>query len=94
MFQSIRFENFLTLLKNAQFIIGNSSSGIYEAPMLGVPTINIGSRQFRRSKIKAIKNFEIENLNDFSINQFLKRYKKLRHDHTVTVILQKNFLKL
>ena len=78
LFQSIRFENFLTLLKNAQFILGNSSSGIYEAPILGVPTINIGSRQFKRSKIKAIKNLEIEDLKDNKIEQFLKKYKKTK----------------
>ena len=32
LFPSIRFEYFLTLLKNSQFLIGNSSSGIHEAP--------------------------------------------------------------
>ena len=44
--------------------------------MVGVPTINIGNRQYKRSKIKAIKNIEIEDLNNFSLNSFLKRYKK------------------
>tara|TARA_B110000503_G_C7105417_1_gene395695 strand:+ start:57 stop:1184 length:1128 start_codon:yes stop_codon:yes gene_type:complete len=48
-FPSIRFECFLVLLKNAQFIIGNSSAGIREAPYYGMPTINIGSRQNNRS---------------------------------------------
>lgn len=48
-FPSIRFESFLTLIRNARFIIGNSSAGIREAPYYGVPTINIGSRQNRRS---------------------------------------------
>jgi UDP-N-acetylglucosamine 2-epimerase (hydrolysing) len=48
-FPSLRFEYFLTLLKNAQFIIGNSSAGIREAPHFGVPTINIGSRQRNRA---------------------------------------------
>jgi UDP-N-acetylglucosamine 2-epimerase (hydrolysing) len=48
-FPSLRFEYFLTLLKNALFIIGNSSAGIREAPHFGVPTINIGSRQQNRS---------------------------------------------
>ncbi len=48
-YPSLRFEYFLTLLKNAQFIIGNSSAGIREAPYYGVPTVNIGSRQNRRS---------------------------------------------
>jgi len=45
----VRFEYFLTLLKNANFIIGNSSAGIREAPYYGIPTINIGSRQENRS---------------------------------------------
>ncbi len=44
-FPSIRFEYYLELLKNAEFIYGNSSSGIHEAPLVGIPTINIGSRQ-------------------------------------------------
>ncbi|WP_339185876.1 UDP-N-acetylglucosamine 2-epimerase [Brevibacillus sp. FSL K6-6036] len=47
-FPSLRFEFFLTLLKNADFIIGNSSAGIHEAPVYGLPTINIGSRQQNR----------------------------------------------
>ena len=48
-FPSIRFEYFLSLLKNSNFIVGNSSAGIREAPYYGIPTINIGSRQENRS---------------------------------------------
>ena len=48
-FPSLRFEYFLTLLKNSQFIIGNSSAGIREAPYYGIPIINIGSRQQNRA---------------------------------------------
>jgi UDP-N-acetylglucosamine 2-epimerase (hydrolysing) len=55
-FPSIRFEYFLTLLKNADFIIGNSSAGIREAPYYGIPTINIGTRQENRSLHKHILN--------------------------------------
>ncbi|WP_111683865.1 UDP-N-acetylglucosamine 2-epimerase [Winogradskyella tangerina] len=55
-FPSIRFEYFLTLLKNAEFIIGNSSAGIREAPYYGVPTINIGSRQLNRATSSEIIN--------------------------------------
>ncbi len=47
-FPSIRFEHFLTLLKNSQCIVGNSSAGIREAPYYGIPTINIGTRQNNR----------------------------------------------
>lgn len=46
---SVRFESFQTLLKNAQFIIGNSSSGVREACVHGTPAINIGSRQVGRN---------------------------------------------
>lgn len=48
-FPSVRFEYFLTLLKNSQFIIGNSSAGIREAPYYGLPIINIGTRQQNRA---------------------------------------------
>jgi len=55
-FPSIRFEYYLTLLKNCNFIIGNSSSGIIEAPYYGVPTINIGNRQKNRANLRSILN--------------------------------------
>mgnify|MGYP003144010376 FL=1 len=41
-------EDFLGLLANAQFIIGNSSAGIIEAPYMGTPSINVGTRQHGR----------------------------------------------
>ena len=56
MFPSVRFEYFLTLLKNANCIIGNSSAGVREAPYYGVPTINIGSRQHNRATSSSIVN--------------------------------------
>jgi UDP-N-acetylglucosamine 2-epimerase (hydrolysing) len=49
MFPSMRFEAFLTLLENARVIVGNSSAGIREAPVYGVPTVDIGTRQSGRS---------------------------------------------
>ncbi|RDJ32197.1 MAG: UDP-N-acetylglucosamine 2-epimerase (hydrolyzing) [Crenarchaeota archaeon] len=55
-FPSIRFLYFLTILKNAQFIIGNSSAAIREAEVFGTPAINIGTRQLNRSKNKDIVN--------------------------------------
>ena len=57
---SLRFEYFLTLLKNAQFIIGNSSAGIREAPYYGIPIINIGTRQQNRSLQSDIVNVGYE----------------------------------
>lgn len=55
-FPSLRFEYFLKLLKEAQFIIGNSSAGIREAPYYSIPTIDIGSRQKNRHKANSIIN--------------------------------------
>ena len=63
-FPSLRFEYFLTLLKNSQFIIGNSSAGIRESPYYGIPIINIGTRQQNRSIHADIINvgYELENI--------------------------------
>jgi len=44
-FPSLRFEYFLSLLKNAKYIIGNSSAGIREAGIYAVPAIDVGDRQ-------------------------------------------------
>ena len=55
----MRFSYFSTLLKNSQIIVGNSSVGVREAPFLGIPSINIGSRQFRRGEAKSIKNVDV-----------------------------------
>jgi len=51
-FPSIRFEKFLVLLKNALYILGNSSAGIRESPYYGLPAINVGSRQNNRAQAK------------------------------------------
>ncbi|MBI3675217.1 MAG: UDP-N-acetylglucosamine 2-epimerase (hydrolyzing) [Proteobacteria bacterium] len=42
---SLRFEYFVSLLKNARFIVGNSSAGVREAPVFGVPSVDVGTRQ-------------------------------------------------
>jgi len=59
-FPSLRFEYFLTLLKNAQFIIGNSSAGIREAPYYGIPIVNIGTRQQNRALNADIVNVDYD----------------------------------
>jgi UDP-N-acetylglucosamine 2-epimerase (hydrolysing) len=68
-FPSLRFEYFLTLLKNAQFIIGNSSAGIREAPYYGIPIINIGTRQQNRSIHSDIINV------DYNVDSIQKALK-------------------
>lgn len=46
----IIYEDYLRLLKVADVLMGNSSTGIHEAPSFGLPTVNIGSRQQFREK--------------------------------------------
>lgn len=61
-FPSLRHKYYLTLLKNCNFIIGNSSSGVREAPIYAKPSINLGTRQNNRHNhptiINASENFE------------------------------------
>lgn len=49
LFPSLRFEYFLVLLRHASCLLGNSSTGVREAPYYGTPSINIGSRQHNRA---------------------------------------------
>jgi UDP-N-acetylglucosamine 2-epimerase (hydrolysing) len=60
-YPSLRFEYFLRLLKEADFIIGNSSAGVREAPYYKVPTIDVGSRQNNRSQAPSILNVSYKN---------------------------------
>ena len=101
-FPSIRFEYYLSLLKNSNFIIGNSSSGIMEAPYYGVPTINLGNRQLNRVKLKSIINlgFNKKNISKL-IKYFSKNNKKFKkttffgEGHSakkfINIIKKKNF---
>jgi len=82
-FPSVRFEYFLSLLKHASFIIGNSSAGIREAPYYGVPTINVGTRQNGRTK-----NGDIIH-SGYSKNEIVKGIQKALHQKKVP--LQNHF---
>lgn len=55
-FDSLGVVKYLSLLKYSCGIIGNSSSGIVEAPSLNIPTINIGDRQRGREQAQSIIN--------------------------------------
>lgn len=57
---SMRFERFITLMRNAELMLGNSSAGVREAPVLGLPSVNVGTRQRRRSAAASIINTEAE----------------------------------
>lgn len=51
---SMRFGHFSELMKNASAMVGNSSAGVREAPFLGIPSLDIGTRQTNRSDAPSI----------------------------------------
>lgn len=78
-FKNMEPNDFLKLLVNAKCLIGNSSVGIRECSYLGVPTVNIGTRQNRRERgsnitdvsynKEAIKNAILERISSKSIKE-------------------------
>ena len=58
LFASLRSEVYISVVAKAAALLGNSSSGIVEAPALHVPTINIGDRQKGRLQANSIINCE------------------------------------
>ncbi len=57
-FSSLGSLRYLSLLKYCNMVIGNSSSGILEAPSFRIPTVNIGDRQKGRLQADSIINCE------------------------------------
>jgi len=55
-YSSLGVKRYLSLMKHSLFVLGNSSSGILEAPSFGIPIINIGNRQKGRMQAKGIIN--------------------------------------
>jgi UDP-N-acetylglucosamine 2-epimerase (hydrolysing) len=51
---SMRFNYFSELMKNAAVMVGNSSAGVREAPFLGLPSLDVGTRQNDRSQAASI----------------------------------------
>lgn len=54
LFSSLGARNYLSLLSEAALVVGNSSSGLLEAPSFEVPTVNIGPRQDGRLMAQSV----------------------------------------
>ena len=77
-FKSLGTINYLSLLKHIDCLVGNSSSGIFEAPYLKIPTVNIGERQQGRVMSNSVINCNYESRNIIkSINYAINNKKKL-----------------
>lgn len=53
-FKTLGLERYVSLMNIVDFVMGNSSSGLYEVPSFKIPTINIGNRQEGRLKASSI----------------------------------------
>jgi UDP-N-acetylglucosamine 2-epimerase (hydrolysing) len=51
---SMRFNYFSELMKHAAVLVGNSSAGVREAPFLGLPSLDVGTRQSQRASAPSI----------------------------------------
>ena len=72
-FKNMEPKDFLRLIKNSKCLIGNSSVGIRESAFLGIPVVNIGSRQHGRQRAKSVidcdySQNEIENAINTHLN--------------------------
>ena len=54
LYSSLGINQYLSAMKYVNAVVGNSSSGLYEAPSLRTPTVNIGIRQKGRIKAKSV----------------------------------------
>lgn len=78
---SMRFGHFSELMKNAACMIGNSSAGVREAPFLGTPSLDVGTRQTNRAQAPSLRSVSADNTTEieaFLSQEWGKRYD--RHD--------------
>ena len=68
-FKNLKEHIFLSLMKHASFMLGNSSAGIREAPSFNLPVINIGTRQNGRLRAKNVIDV------DHNTNKIIKAIK-------------------
>ncbi len=84
-FESLTTSGYHYLLKNSLGLIGNSSSGIIEAPSLGIFTVNIGKRQEGRERGNSIIDVQCER------NEIIKAIDRLANDTGCVSIINPYF---
>jgi GDP/UDP-N,N'-diacetylbacillosamine 2-epimerase (hydrolysing) len=93
--KSLGNENYISLMSHCDAVIGNSSSGLLEAPTLNVPTINIGSRQEGRLRASSVidvlpkKEAITEAFKKSQSRTFQKNLKKTKNPYGKTRITKK-----
>ncbi|MEN5194401.1 UDP-N-acetylglucosamine 2-epimerase [Sphingobacterium faecium] len=86
-YSSLGSLRFLSTVKMCDAIVGNSSSGIIEAPSLGTATINIGDRQKGRTQANSVVNCKVdleeilESFQKITDSTFKKSLKRLQNPY-------------
>ena len=86
-FNSLGAVNYFSVIKQVDFVIGNSSSGVIEIPSMKIPTINVGNRQNGRIKSSSVIDCEplTENIIDIIkkviSKKFIKQMKKVKNPY-------------
>lgn len=60
LFDSLGNDRYHALVAASDVVVGNSSSGLYEAPSLGVPTVNVGDRQAGRLRAESVIDVDLD----------------------------------
>lgn len=94
-FISVKPEEYLSLVKYSQGLIGNSSSGLIEIPSLKVPTINIGDRQRGRVRGKSVIDVRADKFEIIKgIEKILKKEFRENLKNIENPYFQKNSLEM
>jgi len=93
--KNLGMKNYVSILKNCEFVIGNSSSGIVEAGSFKKPAINIGSRQegkFKPINVIDSKYTELSIINSIkkaNTYQFKNKIKNMNNPYESKVSIKK-----
>lgn len=82
-FTSLGMKRYLSAMKYAEMVIGNSSSGLLETPSFHIPTVNIGMRQQGRVKADSVIDCGYSKENIKEAIQKAEQMKKSRHLETI-----------
>ena len=81
---SLGFKRYLSLMEHVDCVLGNSSSGIIEAPTFHAVTINIGTRQDGRPRAKSVLDIKMD-VNEIN-NAFNKTKELIKKNELANVV--------
>ncbi len=84
-YKSLGIKRYLSVMKYAGAVVGNSSSGLIEVPSFGIPTLNIGDRQKGRISASSVYDCETDKKSilkglDFIMSPAFRKYAAQSHN--------------